>query len=95
MPKDKGKLEAIAIETEMPKPTLYLEGEDVIEGVSVGDKRTLTVQAVCVSVSMDKRDGEESVSQRWEVREIDGDSIEEETDEAKSQMARKVQRKGW
>jgi hypothetical protein len=58
------------VEAMQPKPTLYLTGDEIIEGLDVDEKVVLTVKGVCVSKSIDTWSKERKPEQRIEITEV-------------------------
>lgn len=63
-----------AVEAVKSNPTMYLEDDDVIDGIGLGDEITLTVDAKCTSLSQDSggmgaddKGAKEHKSQRFEI----------------------------
>jgi hypothetical protein len=95
MKKTKGTTDASIGMPEKRLPTLYLEGEDVLDGADVGDKVTLTVKAKVVAVSERNRTNDEGEQEQQKTMDIEILGMEKTTDDPKAALARKVQRKGW
>lgn len=76
-------------------PTMYLEGEDVIDGADVGDTVTLTVKAKVVGISQRNRTNDEGEQEQHKTMDLEIHGIDKADNDPKAALARKVQRKGW
>jgi len=90
MNKDKGKKKdagvGVAVMSERMPPMLHLDGDDAMDGLSMGDAVTLTVKAKLVGDSIDTYGEKDRRSQRFEVTNIERSG--------RNSMAERAQRKG-
>lgn len=91
------KTKGTSIETAVEKslPTLYLTDDDIVDGLDVGDKVTLTVKARCVGISERNRTNEEGEKEQYKTQDLEILGIEKDKADPKADMARKIQKRGW
>lgn len=78
--------ESMAVEVVKPKPSLHLDGDDVLDGCTLGDTVTMTVKAKLVGDNIDTYGERVRRSQRFDIVEIKRDGG--------NKQAEKAQRRG-